>query len=258
MDEVEYNNAVASLQDAVHFGMEALSAEMKETSESLDSQIKNGQDLVSTVTDAFDEAIDSFEATFAKLENAVAAVHAGVASHCEQSLSLLADARDEQDVAAEQVDEALEEFDEYVEEIVETADGIKKAVAELFKDLLNSSIQVISEKIIGPVESFRTEAMQQVQRLLDDKVHNPVNEQLDEIVEEALVDLKSAIDEAISQLTEGLVEFRSNVIENADTAAQDRSVSSQLREMLDEALAPVMRALERVMSLGDSVGISIG
>lgn len=258
MDKDEYEKLLKQLQEAVDNNVTELAASVKASLESLDSTLSLALASAESVCGTINEALDNFEGTLTKAESAVGNVSAGVVNHCEQTMSLLSDAQDEQDDAAEEVDEAIDEFDEYVEEVVETVDGLKEAVADLFRALIDTSIQLVAEKMIQPMEAFRDDAIEQVQVLLDENVHDPVNEQLEEIVKEALAELRAAIDKAIDQLKDGLVEFRSSVVENAEAASHEREASGQIRELLDEALSPVINALDRVSSLADSVGISIG
>lgn len=162
----------------------------------------------------------------------------------------------------------LADIEGWLDSLVTDQEGVLEAflddVTRFSKDSVDEVMEageraadMITSDVLEPIADLQKEFADSIIAFVQDWVEDRLPSQMDTVSVELLEDLKGSLDTMVSELSERLDEFRDAIFGRADGSKGTRDASAEMRELLEQLLAPVMEALERVMGLGRLVGIPI-
>lgn len=145
------------------------------------------------------------------------------------------------------------EMDDAIQELTEYADNCRETVT----DLLASTVQVFEEQVQAPVIQLTSNIETSLDAIRNLISHEIVDALSTKLQQEIMQPLEKDIDEAVGEIQNYITQFASNVISGGEDSKQSKQEMDASSQIIEEAIAPVLSALDRVRGLAGTVGISI-
>ncbi len=267
--DTQFSDLQQGLIDAVNDAKKSGEATIREKLSEVANEIKEALERVEGVVDEqrdkLEELLENAGGVITSIENRLNEFDT-VIEECRETTNEWFEAVDHgieelestHSSAVDMADEALESAYSLFQTVSDQIDAFCENVASAIASLVDGSVEQIQESVLQPLHDARDVLLGNVQQLLDELIGEVFPTKMAEINDIWISEIHSQLAEMIGVLQQQLDEFRSSVIERADTSAGQRDEAKLMMDQLDAVLAPVMDSLGRISSLASSVGISIG
>lgn len=162
----------------------------------------------------------------------------------------------------DEINDELESFSESagesLEHLIEQVEELRNHMASTIDGLIETTNETIQMVVVEPFNRLCVESIERLEHFIAEWTDETIPEKVSDVQNEWLSELKNELDELIDGLVVSLDNFRDELIGKVESSGQNREESNAMREILDQALDPIVCELQRVISLASSVGISIG
>jgi DNA repair ATPase RecN len=247
----DFNNGIAETKNCIAANLQEfsdyLASDVVQMMDQLLETLESANEAVQSLGDALTTTAEQFEV----LQESISGVEESV-QECYANMT----------ESVVEVDGHLEEFaaviEGFLEQTLEKLTAFRDSMELAVNELIERATQNIEELVCEPLIAIRDQLIEAVDKFVSEWTESLMPGKLDEIRSQWIVELKRELDELIDRLVSGLDEFRNELIGKSHASSRNREESEAMRELLDQALQPVVSELQRVSSLASSVGITIG
>ena len=157
--------------------------------------------------------------------------------------------------------ESAEEFivsncDE-MDDVVQVLTGFIEDSKSIVTDELDNAIQAFEEQVQTPVSQLTSNIEKSFEFLLEFIGEEIVNGCSLKLKDKIIQPLEQEIEEVVESIQTYLAQFVSDVISGSEESKQSKQEMEASTQIIEEAISPVLDALDRVKGLAGTVGISL-
>lgn len=241
-----YESTKDQVEEVIDEADAAFTGQFTELKDNIDSLISENSNL--------------FDITIARLESTQNTAQAGIEKIIELNQSL----DDEINILRDNFNQQFETADKYIETQCEEMDDAIQELGAFVEDCklkvaeeLENTVQEFEEHVQAPVTKL-TENLETFFESLREYISKQiVNECSEKLEHEIMQPIEKEIDEVVESVENYITQFVRNVVSGGEDSKQSKQEMEASTQIIEEAISPVLNALERVRGLAGTVGISI-